>query len=63
MLKYTVKRLLMMIPALLGITVVSFAVMHLAPGRPTDLATDLNPQATLEARLVPEGQNVSRETI
>ncbi|MDR1043563.1 MAG: ABC transporter permease [Candidatus Adiutrix sp.] len=50
MLKYTVKRLLMMIPALLGITVVSFAVMHLAPGRPTDLMTDLNPQVTLEAK-------------
>ncbi len=50
MLKYTVKRLLMMIPALLGITVVSFAVMHLAPGRPTDMMTDMNPQVTLEAK-------------
>ena len=50
MLKYTLKRLLMMIPALLGITVVSFVVMHLAPGRPTDLMTDMNPQVTLEAK-------------
>ncbi|MDR2947454.1 MAG: ABC transporter permease [Candidatus Adiutrix sp.] len=50
MVKYTLKRLLMMIPALLGITVVSFAVMHLAPGRPTDMMTDLNPQVTLEAK-------------
>lgn len=50
MLKYTVRRLLMMIPALLGITVVSFAVMHLAPGRPTDMMTDMNPQVTLEAK-------------
>ena len=50
MLKYTIKRLLMMIPALLGITVVSFVVMHLAPGRPTDQMTDLNPQITLEAK-------------
>lgn len=50
MLKYTVKRLLMMIPALLGITVVSFVVMHLAPGRPTDMMTDMNPQVTLEAK-------------
>lgn len=50
MLKYAFKRLLMMIPAMLGITVVSFAVMHLAPGRPTDALTDMNPQATLEAR-------------
>ena len=50
MLKYTLKRLLMMIPALVGITLVSFAVMHLAPGRPTDMMTDLNPQVTLEAK-------------
>ncbi len=50
MLKYSFKRLLMMIPALLGITIISFAVMHLAPGRPTDMATDLNPQATAEAK-------------
>ena len=50
MLKYTVKRILMMIPALLGITVISFAVMHLAPGKPTDLMTDMNPQVTLEAK-------------
>ncbi|UQZ89055.1 diguanylate cyclase [Deltaproteobacteria bacterium Smac51] len=50
MLKYTVKRLLMMIPALLGITVVSFVVMHLAPGQPTDMMTDMNPQVTLEAK-------------
>ncbi|MDL2260349.1 ABC transporter permease [Deltaproteobacteria bacterium OttesenSCG-928-K17] len=50
MLKYTVKRILMMVPALLGITVVSFVVMHLAPGKPTDLMTDMNPQVTLEAK-------------
>lgn len=50
MLKYTFKRLLMMFPALLGITIVSFAVMHLAPGKPTDMMTDLNPQVTLEAK-------------
>lgn len=50
MLKYTLKRLMMMIPALFGITVISFAVMHLAPGKPTDMMTDLNPQATVEAK-------------
>ena len=50
MLKYTFKRLLMMIPALFGITIISFAVMHLAPGKPTDMMTDLNPQATIEAK-------------
>ena len=33
----------------LGITVVSFWVIHLAPGKPTDLQTDLNPLITPEA--------------
>ncbi|MDR1166240.1 MAG: ABC transporter permease [Deltaproteobacteria bacterium] len=50
MLAYAVKRLLMMIPSLLGITLVSFVVIHLAPGDPTDLATNLNPRATLAAK-------------
>ena len=34
----------------LGITVVSFWVIHLAPGSPTDLQTTLNPDAGFEAR-------------
>lgn len=38
------KRLLGMIPLLIGITFLSFVVMHLAPGSPTDLASDLNPK-------------------
>ncbi len=33
-----------------GITVISFWVIHLAPGSPTDLQTTLNPQAGAEAR-------------
>nr|WP_279343248.1 ABC transporter permease [Fundidesulfovibrio terrae] len=33
----------------LGITLVSFWVIHLAPGKPTDLQTDLNPLITPEA--------------
>lgn len=48
MLLYLSKRLLMMIPLLIGITLISFVVIHLAPGEPTDLQTDLNPQATAE---------------
>lgn len=44
MLRFLAKRFAMMIPILLGITLVSFAMMHLAPGSPTDLATDLNPK-------------------
>ncbi len=48
--KYLAKRLLLMIPLLLGITIITFSVIHLAPGSPTDLVTDLNPQAGAEAR-------------
>jgi peptide/nickel transport system permease protein len=50
MARYLVKRLIMMIPILLGITIISFAVMQLAPGKPTDLATAENPKATPEAK-------------
>ncbi|PLY01533.1 MAG: diguanylate cyclase [Desulfuromonas sp.] len=50
MLKYIGKRLLMMIPMLIGITLISFMVIHLAPGEPTDLQTDLNPDASPELR-------------
>ncbi len=50
MLIYLAKRLLMMIPLLIGITLISFVVIHLAPGEPTDLQTDLNPKASAEMR-------------
>jgi len=50
MLAYLAKRLLMMIPLLIGITLISFVVIHLAPGEPTDLQTDLNPKASAEMR-------------
>ncbi len=47
---YILKRLGFMIPMLLGITLVSFMVIHLAPGTPTDMQTTLNPKASLEAQ-------------
>lgn len=47
---YLLKRLGLMIPMLLGITLVSFVVIHLAPGTPTDMQTTLNPKASLEAQ-------------
>ena len=47
---YLAKRLVMMIPLLLGITLISFTVIHLAPGEPTDLQTDLNPEAGVELK-------------
>jgi peptide/nickel transport system permease protein len=47
---YLLKRLSFMFPMLLGITLVSFTVIHLAPGTPTDMQTTLNPKASLEAQ-------------
>lgn len=44
-------KMLWMIVVFLGITVISFWVIHLAPGSPTDLQTTLNPEAGAEARL------------
>ncbi len=39
-----------MIPTLFGITLLSFFIIHLAPGKPTDILTELNPKITPEAR-------------
>jgi peptide/nickel transport system permease protein len=47
---YILKRLVLMIPLLLGITLISFAVMHLTPGSPTEMQTMMNPKASLEAQ-------------
>jgi peptide/nickel transport system permease protein len=47
---YILKRLGLMIPMLLGITLISFTVIHLAPGTPTDMQTTMNPKASLEAQ-------------
>ena len=47
---YILKRILFMIPLLLGITLVCFFVMHLAPGLPTDLQTQMNPKSTIEMK-------------
>ena len=50
MIKYLIKRVLFMIPLLLGITVICFFVMRLAPGSPTDLQTQMNPKASAEMK-------------
>jgi len=50
MITFIIKRLLSLVPVFIGITIVSFAVIHLAPGQPTDLMTQLNPKVSLEAR-------------
>jgi len=48
--KYIAKRLLFMIPLLIGITIICFAVMHLAPGSPTDMQTQMNPKSSAEMK-------------
>ena len=50
MLTYIIKRLIGLVPVVLGITVISFLMIHLAPGKPTDIITELNPKMTPEAR-------------
>ncbi|MBN1141126.1 MAG: ABC transporter permease [Deltaproteobacteria bacterium] len=45
---YLLKRVAMMVPMLLGITLITFTVIHLAPGEPTDLQIQLNPEASSE---------------
>ena len=47
---YIVKRLLAMIPMIFGITIITFSVIHLAPGKPTDLLTQMNPKISAQAR-------------
>src|SRR5437870_2271930 len=51
MLGYALRRLLLAIPLLLGITFVSFLVIHLAPGEPAEIQTgDLSVQSDAQAR-------------
>jgi peptide/nickel transport system permease protein len=39
-----------MAPLLIGISIVCFVVMHLAPGSPTDMETQMNPRASADYR-------------
>jgi peptide/nickel transport system permease protein len=50
LLQFLLRRLLALIPTFLGITLVSFMVMHLAPGEPMGLQADFNPKMTPEMR-------------
>jgi peptide/nickel transport system permease protein len=49
--KYIIRRLLQLIPLLIGITLITFFVMHLAPGDPTSLFTDPNVKPEELARI------------
>lgn len=50
MLRYLAKRIAMLVPLFLGITLITFTVIHLAPGEPVEMQTALNPKITKETR-------------
>src|SRR6056300_1629153 len=50
MLKYLLKRIIWMIPMLIGISLISFFIMHLAPGDITSNESAFNPKASEESR-------------
>jgi peptide/nickel transport system permease protein len=50
MLYYMGKRLLMMVPLLFGITLITFVVIHLAPGGPVEVETQMSTKISAQAR-------------
>ncbi len=50
MFNYLIRRLIMMIPIMFGITIITFSVIHLAPGEPIDKMTDMNPKISAKAK-------------
>src|SRR5882672_9200042 len=50
MINYLLRRALQLIPTLIGISLISFFLMQLAPGGPIDQMADLNPHVTPEAK-------------
>ncbi len=50
MIAYLLKRILLLIPLMLGITLITFTVVHLAPGEPVEMQISMNPKVTAEAR-------------
>lgn len=50
MIQYIIKRILWMFPILIGISLVSFFIMHLAPGDIADNEAAFNPKSSLESR-------------
>ena len=50
MLAYIFKRLLMMVPMIFGITLITFTVIHLAPGGPVEVETEMSLKASAQAR-------------
>lgn len=50
MIAYLIKRIIWMIPMLIGISLISFFIMHLAPGDITSTEASFNPKASEESR-------------
>ena len=50
MITYILRRLILTLPLLIGITLITFLVMHLAPGKPTDLVTEMQVKVGAEAK-------------
>lgn len=50
MLSFALKRLLLMIPLTFGITLITFTVIHLAPGGPVEVETEMSLKASAQAR-------------
>jgi len=50
MLPYITRRLLLMVPLIFGITLITFTVIHLAPGNPVEVQTEMSLKASAQAR-------------
>ena len=50
MFRYSLKRMFLMVPILLGITLLSFTIMHMAPGGPAEAQMEFSAKASAEAR-------------
>ncbi len=50
MYRYIVRRVLISVPLLIGISLITFGVINMAPGGPIGISSDLNPKATAEYR-------------
>jgi peptide/nickel transport system permease protein len=50
MLSFIFSKLWQFLISLLGITILTFGILHLAPGDPTDLQTTLNPRVSAQAK-------------
>lgn len=50
MFSYITKRLLLMIPLIVGITLITFLVIHLAPGSPVEVQTEMSLKVSAQAK-------------